>query len=216
MHPTPDLPHSSSTYQDVYEPAEDSFLLLDALEKDLDFLADRQPTLVLEIGSGSGIVSTFLASLLQTKKCPVFSMATDLNSKACTTTVKTAQHNSVQIDAVNGHLVAPLADRLQRNVDVLVFNPPYVVTESEEVGSKGIEASWAGGIRGREVTDLLLPLIPQLLSQQGVFYLVAVRENDPEEILAQMRDKYNLCAEILLSRTAGTERLYILKVYRQI
>lgn len=48
-----------------------------------------------------------------------------------------------------------------------------------QVGSRGIEASWAGGIRGREVMDRFFPMIPQLLSDHGLFYLVTVSENDP-------------------------------------
>ena len=92
--PTPSLGHLSSTdYERVYEPAEDTFLLMDALEKDTDFLMSRRcvrrttqrlrycpecsracvnnvyicirrPTFCLEIGSGSGTVITFLANLL--------------------------------------------------------------------------------------------------------------------------------------------------------
>lgn len=48
-----------------------------------------------------------------------------------------------------------------------------------QVGSHGIEASWAGGLRGREVMDRFFPMIPQLLSNHGLFYLVTVSDNNP-------------------------------------
>lgn len=61
----------------------------------------------------------------------------------------------IQTSLVNGFL-----PRLEGLVDVLCFNPPYVVTTPEEVGSHGIEASWAGGIDGRQVIDEFLPFVP--------------------------------------------------------
>ena len=47
-----------------------------------------------------------------------------------------------------------------------------------QVGSHGIEASWAGGERGREVMDRIFPVVPTLLSDRGVFYLVIIKENN--------------------------------------
>ena len=50
-----------------------------------------------------------------------------------------------------------------------------------KVGSKCLEAAWAGGRDGREVMDRLFPQIPLLLSEHGVFYLLALKENKPSK-----------------------------------
>ncbi|KAJ1984073.1 HemK methyltransferase member 2 [Dimargaris verticillata] len=226
---TPDLGHlTTSDYRRVYEPAEDSFLLLDALEADQVYLRDQvRPRLCIEVGSGSGVITAFLATrVLQSHKTQY--LTTDINPHAILATRQTCSHNGldssqltcVQTDLLDGLLgprdSAPAnCPQLDGQVDVLLFNPPYVVTPSSEVGSQGIEAAWAGGIDGREVLDRFLPLVPLLLSAHGVFYLVAIEPNRPADIIQHMDQCYGLIGHTVLKRKAGCEHLSILRFTRR-
>ncbi|RUS88899.1 hypothetical protein EGW08_003338 [Elysia chlorotica] len=198
-------------FDSVYEPAEDSFLLLDMLEKDHAFLTSIDPGLCLEVGCGSGICITFLAQILS--NTATF-FCTDINPKAVEMTRATALKNGQTVEPVLCNLTDALEQRLKGKVDVLLFNPPYVVTPSQEVASSGIEASWAGGIKGREVTDKFLPKVASLLSPKGAFYLVVIKENDPDDIGRLMKG-YGLVMTCLGSRRAGREFLSTLRFTRQ-
>ncbi|KAM9627590.1 methyltransferase N6AMT1 isoform 2-T2 [Morphnus guianensis] len=208
--PTPRYEHvgPQGPFRDVYEPAEDTFLLLDALERDAARLRQARVEICLEIGSGSGVVSTFLASSIIGSSA--LYICTDINPMAAYCTLETALLNNVHLQPVITDLVKGLSPRLNGKVDLLLFNPPYVVTPSEEVESRGIEASWAGGRKGREVMDRVFPLVPDLLSPGGLFYLVTIKENNPDEILETMK-KGGLEGTRVLSRQAGQEVLTILK-----
>ncbi|TPX37182.1 hypothetical protein SmJEL517_g01077 [Synchytrium microbalum] len=210
MLPTPITTHlSRPEYRDVYDPAEDTFLLLDALEEQTSYLKHNVvPTICLEIGSGSGCVITFLATLLGPLSC--LYLATDINSVAARATLETSRVNSVYLDVINTEFAYSLDSRLSKSIDVLIFNPPYVVTSDEEVGSTSIEAAWAGGLDGRKVIDAFLELLPTLLSPRGVCYMVCIRENKPDEI-GELVKRYGLESQNIMTRTAGRERLSILK-----
>ena len=61
-------------------------------------------------------------------------IGTDVNIKAARVAQRTTEHNSqfYRSDFVCTDLVSALNFK-QKSIDVLVFNPPYVVTPSEEV-----------------------------------------------------------------------------------
>ncbi|KAH8281886.1 hypothetical protein KR054_003921 [Drosophila jambulina] len=217
---TPHTDHLSlEDYEHVYEPAEDSFLLLDALEKDLDYLDQLQPGLCVELGSGSGVIITALAKRLASSS---LCLATDINPKACDATRRTAARNGASVGAIRCNL----ADALRRRfVDVLLFNPPYVVTSDEELQTQRFDSqsksatdgnlvfSWAGGLDGRRVTDILLKQLDDILSPRGVLYLLLLRENKPEEIIKHLEGLQFKAVKFMERRIPG-EHLFILKVTR--
>ncbi|EIN13669.1 hypothetical protein PUNSTDRAFT_117379 [Punctularia strigosozonata HHB-11173 SS5] len=218
MIPTPDLSHlTSKDFDEVYEPAEDTFLLLDALEEDVSNLKQLNPRICLEIGSGSGCVSSFLSTLLGPSSA-VF-LCTDINPHAARCTVATGRQNKTPLDSVNTWLHLPLCKRLAGAVDVLLFNPPYVPTAEHEASdaqrARDISGAWAGGTDGMQVTDLLLPLVKGLLSRNGIFYLVALKQNNIPRIQTQISGMYGLQSEIVIQRRAGREHLHILKIHHK-
>ncbi|XP_075211226.1 uncharacterized protein LOC142318557 [Lycorma delicatula] len=192
---------------EVYEPSEDTFLLLDVLESELEWLKNKNPTVIVEVGSGSGVIITALSNALgNSTHC----IATDINFSACVTTCKTSTYNNAQVDVLETDLTQGLKDGV---VDILVFNPPYVLTEPDEISGRGLQRAWAGGCKGRQVMDRLFPLLPTLLSSNACFYLVVIEENCPEEISSVMLD-LGFESSVLQSRKVRGEQLSVMKFIR--
>lgn len=207
--PTPTYSHlSPGDFEHVYEPAEDSFLMLDALEQELTEIRNSKPAICLEIGSGSGILSTGLASVL--KECCF--LATDVNAKACQASERTAKANQTTVQVVRTNCVSGLETRLRSKVDILLCNPPYVCTSEEETKTCDIYASWAGGEQGRNLTDLVIRQLPTLLSKSGRAYIVIEQRNNFQAIQALL-EELDLCHDVIITRKAGIELLSILKVW---
>ena len=208
----PDLSHlTSKDYERVYEPSDDTFLLVDTLTADESELRRHNPTVCLEVGSGSGCVITHVGSLLPN----AILLAGDVNRDANVATAATGVANKCRIDALQMDLLSAMRPG---SVDVLVFNPPYVPTSEDElsvaIASVDISASWAGGTRGRRVLDRLLPTLGRVLSPHGIFYLLGVAENDPEEISSLLRQQ-GLYSKVIAQRRAQNERLFVMRCTRE-
>lgn len=102
---------------------------------------------------------------------------------------------------------------LSNQQNVLLFNPPYVPTDPSELRSDGIERSWAGGLRGREVLDRLMADVDSAMAADGVWYCVLLKENDPDEVCDVMR-RQGWESVTVKRRKAGREELQIVRFYR--
>lgn len=219
-------PYVSCDYDKVYEPSEDSFLLLDALESDLAWLNKRftaRVPLTVEVGCGSGIISTFLMQNKIPNSNAIY-MATDLNPWALGSTISTCKKNGC-CKKMFSVLQSDLTSSIRKNeVDMLVFNPPYVPAEcvpeipqlEEEVNSdKWLFLALDGGDDGMVVTNRLLDQLDQILSPIGVAYILFCARNKPEEVIGNMLSKGWDC-ELVEHRKAGWEVLSVYKFFKKI
>lgn len=91
--------------------------------------------------------------------------------------------------------------RIEGAVDLLLFNPPYVVTSDDEErleqSRAGLGGALAGGVHGTQLVDAMIRngIIERVLSPGGRFYLVAIRANDPPALVAALQAR-GLHAEV--------------------
>ncbi|KAK5716719.1 S-adenosylmethionine-dependent methyltransferase [Elasticomyces elasticus] len=247
MLPTPSTSHVD--YDRVYEPAEDSYLLLDNLASsdESSFLEHRFPVstcapLVLEVGTGSGVVLAFITAHAETifGRSDIATIGTDVNPFACEAaeeTVRLAVAEQVKAGKVQGQfcdcVLGDLSNALRpASVDVLIFNPPYVPTEAlpetpgnEVTGSQDVferdsrllALSYAGGINGMETTDRLLDQLPEVLSHRGVAYVLLCKQNFPDAVIERIQrwsGGWNAVNIGSSGKKAGWEQLCILRIWR--
>ena len=133
--PSP-LTHLSSLATRATASPQDSFLLVDTLAAEWDArLTYAPPRVVVEVGSGTGYVVTSAALLANDASTACRCFATDVNPDAVAATRATATAHGVgdAVETMRCDLLGPLRESLAGKIDLLLFNPPYVLTPSEEV-----------------------------------------------------------------------------------
>lgn len=153
----------------VYEPAEDSQLLLEAAREGVTE-SDR----VLEVGTGSGYVAAELAAETGARV-----VGSDLNPYAC----RAARERGVQ--TVRADLVAPFRDGV---FDAVLFNPPYLPRVEDGERDDWMESALTGGETGREVIAPFLASVGRVLAPGGAVWLVLSTLTGVEEVRALARE----------------------------
>ena len=187
-----------TTDENVYIPAEDSYLLAENLEIE----AGQS---VLEIGTGSGIVAMYASRL--TDNITV----TDINFDACELAQKNFKANGIEnIEILFGNLFEPVKSR---KFDVILFNTPYLPTENDEVIEDNLNYAFDGGLNGRKVIDLFLNEVPNHLNDGGIVQLIQSSLSDNWKTL-DMLDELGFIAEIAASEHYFFEDITLINGYK--
>ena len=187
-----------NTHENVYVPAEDSYLLAENLEI-------KEGQSVLEIGTGSGIVAMYASRL--TDKITV----SDINFDACELARKNFEDNNIEnIEILFGNMFEPVENR---KFDVILFNTPYLPTEDDEVIDDTINYAFDGGLNGRKVIDLFLNEVGNHLNDGGIVQMIQSSLSGNEETLEKL-DNLGFIAEIKASEHFFFEDITLINAYK--
>jgi release factor glutamine methyltransferase len=170
---------------DVYEPAEDSFLFAENL-------GVKAGDSVLDLGTGSGILAVTAAQ----KAARV--LAVDLNPYAIRCAKDNARLNHVldRMDFLQGDLFSSFRAGVQ--FDLVLFNAPYLPSEAGEEET-WIGKAWAGGANGRLVVDKFISEVPVYLKVGGRVLLMQSTLTGVDETLEAFA-KQGLKATVIASQ----------------
>ena len=182
----------------VYIPSDDTFLLAENLEI-------KKGQSVLEIGTGSGLVSMY-ASLLTDDVT-----ATDINYNALELAEKNFKLNNINtIKLEFGDLFEPVKDK---KFDVILFNTPYLPTDSEDIINDDLNYAFDGGLDGRKVIDRFINEVSNHLNDKGIVQIIQSSLSDNNRTL-DMFDRNGFIAEIAESEKFFFEEIVLINAYK--
>jgi release factor glutamine methyltransferase len=185
-------------FEDVYEPAEDTFLLADCLGQIVN-----EGDSLLDVGTGCGILAIIAAR--KAKKV----VATDVNPHAIKCVRLNAKNNGGgrKIEVRQGDLFQPI--RKTETFDVVLFNAPYLPSSHLEQNT-WIERSWAGGPTGRQLIDRFITEAPHYLKRNGRIFLVQSSLTNIDETLRNFR-KAGFQAQIIARKKVSFETIVVIQ-----
>lgn len=178
---------------DVYPPAEDSFLLAEG--------AKRLRGRILEIGCGSGIASLCCAKASSANSV----LGLDMNPSAVRCARENARSNGItNAEFRKGDLFNGLAGQ---EFDGILFNPPYLPTTEAESIQGPLNLAFDGGPDGRRVLERFLAGFDRHLCPGGVLLLIQSSLNDKRKTMAALRSlDYR-------ARTVKEERFFFERIW---
>ena len=210
----------SNDFKNVYEPAEDTFLLIDSITNELINEKNKNnfinPIKSIEIGCGNGLVSCCYLDILKKEKIKLEKhFCIDINKDALNLTEKLIKNYNLNNNVF--FIESDLFSNFKNNekFDLIIFNPPYVTTNDDEykraLEKKDIYASWAGGKKGSETIFKFIYQLKNFIKDNSIIYLLLSKENEYFKIINDIHNCINFQFEILMKRKATNEKLAVFK-----
>lgn len=179
---------------DIYEPAEDSYLLEKQIKK---YAAGR----VLDVGTGSGIQALTAITFPNVREV----VAVDINQKAVEELQKIVESRKLRKLKV---FHSDLFEKVEAKFNLILFNPPYLPQD------KGIDdPALYGGKKGWEIIERLISQASRYLMEDGKILLLfstLTNKKKVEEILEEHLLEWKQVA----SQKLSFEELFIYEIQK--
>ena len=182
----------------VYAPAEDTFLLMDAIDLNHD-------DVFLDVGCGAGLLTLGAARIARRV------VATDISLEAARNTLRNLKRNGLvhpcsimQSDLLSSIPPAAL-------FSVIAFNPPYLPYDGTRTE---MDHAFLGGVKGTELTERFIQQAVGHLQKGGSVFVVS-------SSLANIKDLKNVMVncgldiEIVASLSIFFEKIQVLRGTQQ-
>lgn len=193
------------THPEVYDPAEDTFLLLEEIDPTTE-------DSVFEIGSGTGIIALYCAQKGSNVIC------SDVNPFAIDLIKENWEQNKNQLtgslEIRNGSLFDVLTK--DETFSLIIFNPPYLPTSKDEyVGGSGwFDKAVSGGKNGLETTKPFLQKLSKYLRDDGRAFIIFSSKSPRNEFNQTLKNN-NLESIIVASQSFTDETLELHKIKKK-
>ena len=175
--------------KNVYSPSDDTFLMLDALAK-----IPIEGKKVLDVGTGSGILSLFCAAR------GAHVTATDVNELCLQTAQKAAGALGLSIRAI----LSDMFSNVRGQFNLIIFNPPYLPSSTVE------DRTVDGGPDGTALSKRFLRSLADHLERDGTALLLVSSLNDSASLFSAGIPEFQY--EVTAKRSLFFEELQVLSV----
>ncbi len=190
----------------VYEPMEDSMLILDFIDKNKELFKGKK---VLDMGTGSGILG------LRTADLGASVVAVDINPKAIEYVKERIKNIKMKGKKVRVQpRVSDLFSSIRKNevFDIILFNPPYLPRIKGE--DKELQTAISGGKHGYEIIERFMSMVNEHLKNDG-FILLVFSSLTKKQVVDEIIIKYGFDFELLRTKSFDFETLYLYKIKKQ-
>ena len=188
----------------VYQPAEDSALLANAIH-------EQGRGRLLEVGTGSGWVAVTTAEDVDAVTEVV---ASDINPHACRAAAQRAvssDDTTTPISVVQGDLLTAFDTN---SFETVAFNPPYLPTDPDAEWDDWMEHALSGGPSGREVIESFIDSLSRVLVPDGIG-LVIISSLTGYETVTRYIETAGFSYSVVIEESYPFETLSVLALRHQ-
>ncbi|MFQ5475177.1 MAG: HemK2/MTQ2 family protein methyltransferase [Candidatus Nanoarchaeia archaeon] len=147
----------------IYEPQEDSYLLLEALKKVV-----KPDHLILDMGTGTGLLADAASKI--TDKV----VAVDINPESIDLCTKNHRKTGIIFKQ------SDLFENVNNKFDIIVFNPPYLPLDEDE--PEDLRTATTGGKHGHEIIGRFMESASDYLVDDGKILLLFSTLTNKEKV----------------------------------